>query len=149
MNKLRAARIGLAILPLLATFGTGCKRDPCDGVMGSCLALNIRGSGTYDKLQATLSLTDLTTRSADLPNVQTVPLATRMIPPPGVSSSTISAIRVTGVLGDTAVVTGDALLSWPDGSHIDATVTLYPGDGDGGHGPFFFVRSSVVSGTIA
>jgi hypothetical protein len=97
--------------------------------MGSCLLLKVDGSGTFDNIKATaLGSSGMTVKAGEVAQSTMLPINIRIPAPPGVNTSSITALRVDGYAKGVLAVTGstDMGFSWPDGMHSEAQVTLAP-----------------------
>lgn len=112
------------------TISSSCqKKAVCDDVPGSCLALTVVGQGPFDELRTELALPGGSKRVGTTNGNIDLPLTLRVLPPSGVSSKDVSAVAVTGVAGGADLAKGSTPPSfvWPEGAHIEATVTLEGG----------------------
>lgn len=131
MNR-RMMRVALVFGSTAAIFGTllsssSCqKKAVCDDVVGSCLALTVEGSGNYDSLRTELLLPSGQVRVGSTSGNIDLPLTLRVVPPAGVSSTDVAGVTVTGVFSGADQASGrtPSSFSWPDGAHIEATVSL-------------------------
>ena len=141
MNR-RLSRSWFLVFPTVIltgslVFSSSCqKKAVCDDVVGSCLALTVEGPGTYDALRTELQLPSQTRIGNTTGNID-LPLTLRVLPPSGVSSVDVSGVIVTGMLGgsDQAQARTPPGFAWPEGAHIEATVTLAAAGVDGGELP--------------
>ena len=120
-------RSALAIAALLGVLaGSGCGKGVCESVEGSCLALHVDGTGSYDRLEGVLmaSPTGAVLKAGDAATAVTLPVAVQLLPPPGLSTAKAGALRVNGYRGTVMVASGLVTLSWPDGARIDAKLAL-------------------------
>ncbi len=131
MNR-RMMRVGLFAGSTVALFGallssSSCqKKAVCDDVVGSCLALTVEGAGNYDSLRTELLLPGGQVRVGNTSGNIDLPLTLRIVPPSGTSSADVSGVAVTGVLASVDQASGrtPSSFAWPEGAHIEATVTL-------------------------
>lgn len=127
------APAGAAALFLLAGVALpGCQpSQPCDNVSGSCLVLRVEGSGSYDSLQGALVGATADLRQGMLVDTpRAFPLVVRMVPPAGVSTSSVTAVRLEALRGGQIAATGTTAkgFAWPDGTHIEAALQLSASD---------------------
>lgn len=114
---------------LLAGAAGGCGPvKPCDGVSGSCLVLTIRGTGPYDSVQGALvGANNVDLRMGVLASSPTAfPVTVRMVPPDGVTTGAVRAVRIDGLRAGEIIASGTTIngFSWPDGTHIEETIQL-------------------------
>jgi len=120
-------RWALTVAALLGVLvGSGCDKGVCESVDGSCLALHVDGTGSYDRLEGVLmaSPTGAVLKAGDAATAVTLPVAVQLLPPPGVSTALAGALRVNGYRGTVMVASGLVTLSWPDGARIDVKLAL-------------------------
>ncbi|MBP8196400.1 MAG: hypothetical protein KAY55_04460 [Deltaproteobacteria bacterium] len=132
--SIRRAGLVLAFFGTLAVSTSCQKKAVCDDVPGSCLALTVVGQGPFDELRTELSLPGGSRRVGTTSGNIDLPLTLRVLPPSGVSSTDVSAVTVAGVLGGATQQTGSTppTFAWPDGAHLEATVSLEGAAVDGG-----------------
>jgi hypothetical protein len=132
--SIRRAGLVLAFFGTLAVSTSCQKKAVCDDVPGSCLALTVVGQGPFDELRTELSLPGGSKRVGTTSGNIDLPLTLRVLPPSGVSSMDVSAVTVAGVLGGATQQSGTTppTFAWPDGAHIEATVSLEGAAVDGG-----------------
>ena len=123
--------LGLGLAIGLALLGqSSCKqRGVCDDVEGACLALTIVGEDTpmpLTALRTTLQLEGGMTRDGLAQGEATLPTTLRLVPPAGLTASTVRSIGVAGVRdgGDVSRGQTEPGFVWPDDAHIEATVRL-------------------------
>mgnify|MGYP000849716958 FL=1 len=124
----------LALLGAIS-LSTSCqKKAVCDDVPGSCLALTVIGQGPFDELRTELTQPGGNNRVGTTSGNIDLPLTLRVLPPPGVSSTSVSGVTVTGVRASADQATGSTPpgFTWPEGAHIEATVSLEGALVDGG-----------------
>jgi hypothetical protein len=135
----------------LGLFSISCQpANPCESIDGSCLLLNIEGEGTYSEIGTLLIGVSGSVKRGDSNGTAIkLPHKVYLPPPPGISTSSIRGVAVEGL--QDGQVTANALtsepFSWPDGEHIEATVTLSAG-GAIPPGPLLRWRSDVVPSGI-
>lgn len=117
-----------AVALLLGAAGSCGPVKPCDGVSGSCLVLTIRGTGPYDSVQGALvGANNVDLRMGALASSPTAfPVTVRMVPPDGVTTSAVRAVRIDALRSGETIASGTTItgFSWPDGSHIEETIQL-------------------------
>ena len=117
------------------SLSTSCqKKAVCDDVPGSCLALTVLGQGPFDELRTELTQPGGNNRVGTTSGNIDLPLTLRVVPPSGVSSESVSGVTVTGVRASADQASGSTPpgFAWPEGAHIEATVSLEGTVVDGG-----------------
>lgn len=131
-SSLRCASVAAAgMLSLVAgamLMHGGCSPlRPCDEVAGSCAVIRIEGASPFDTVQYALVGASADLRLGVLTQVPTtLPFSLRIVPPAGVASSQVKAIRMEAIRNSVVVAAGTTAssFSWPDGAHIEATIQL-------------------------
>lgn len=125
----------LGALTLAISISTSCqKKAVCDDVVGSCLALTVVGQGPFDDLRTELMLPGGGKKVGTTNGNIDLPLTLRVLPPTGVSSSSVSSVTVFGIRAGADQASGSTPsgFAWPEGAHIEATVSLDGALTDGG-----------------
>lgn len=105
----------------------GGEGGPCGGITGSCLSMRLEGQGQADKIAVVAFQKDAGPFSMNVGNLLggpcDLPCLFRVRPPPNVLASTIVNLGVSAQ-HDQKPFSQTLPISWPDGAHIEKTVTL-------------------------
>jgi hypothetical protein len=119
-------RWALTVFALVGVLASGCEKAVCESVEGSCLALRVDGTGSYDRLEGVLlvSPTGAVLKAGDAATEVTLPVAVQILPPEGLSTAMAGALRVNGYRGTVLAASGLVTLSWPAGARIEVKLAL-------------------------